>query len=62
MADAYRSYLKAVALFQQWDMGDAATVTEPARLLEEAIRLELLAEDEFDALVRPERMVGRAGS
>jgi fumarate hydratase, class II len=31
-------------------------------LREEAIRLELLAEDEFDALVRPEKMVGTAGS
>jgi TolB-like protein len=38
--DAYRSYLKAVALFQHWGLGDDATVTEPARLLEEAIRLD----------------------
>jgi TolB-like protein len=38
--DAYLSYLKAVALFQRWDWGDAATVTEPAQLLEGAIRLD----------------------
>jgi TolB-like protein len=38
--DAYLSYLKAVALFQQWEWGDAATVTEPTQLLEEAIRLD----------------------
>jgi len=37
--DAYLSYLKAVALFQR-DFGDAAAMTEPNRLLEEAIRLD----------------------
>jgi TolB-like protein len=36
--DAYRSYLKAVALLRPWGMDD--DVTEPARLLEEAIRLD----------------------
>jgi TolB-like protein len=38
--DAYLSYVKAVALFQHSDWGDAATVTGPAGLLEEAIRLD----------------------
>ena len=38
--DAYRSYLKAVALFQQWGPEDIATTTELVRLLEEAVRLD----------------------
>jgi TolB-like protein len=37
--DAYLSYLKAVAVFQR-AFGDAAAMAEPARLLEEAIRLD----------------------
>ena len=38
--DAYVSYLKAVALFQNWDPGDVATATEPEKLLESAIQLD----------------------
>jgi TolB-like protein len=38
--DAYLSYLKALALFQHWDWSDVAAVAEPARLLEESIRLD----------------------
>ncbi|HVO47940.1 MAG TPA: winged helix-turn-helix domain-containing protein [Steroidobacteraceae bacterium] len=38
--DAYRDYLKAESLFMQSAPGDDSGVVEPARLLEEAVRLD----------------------
>ena len=50
--DAYREYLKAVALFMQEVPGDDAGVLEPARRLEEAVRLDPEFADAYALLSR----------
>jgi fumarate hydratase class II len=60
-----KSLMLVTALAPRLGYDGAAKIAKAAHangttLREEAIRLELLAEDEFDALVRPERMVGTA--
>jgi fumarate hydratase class II len=62
-----KSLMLVTALAPRLGYDSAARIAKAAHangttLREEAIRLELLAEDEFDALVRPEKMVGTAGS
>jgi fumarate hydratase, class II len=62
-----KSLMLVTALAPRLGYDNAARIAKAAHangttLREEAIRLELLAEDEFDALVRPEWMVGTAGS
>ena len=62
-----KSLMLVTALAPRLGYDNAAKIAKAAHangttLREEAIRLELLAEDEFDALVRPEKMVGTAGS
>jgi len=62
-----KSLMLVTALAPRLGYDSAARIAKAAHangttLREEAIRLELLAEEEFDALVRPERMVGTAGS
>ena len=62
-----KSLMLVTALAPRLGYDNAARIAKAAHangttLREEAIRLELLAEDEFDALVRPEKMVGTAGS
>jgi fumarate hydratase class II len=61
-----KSLMLVTALAPRLGYDRAARIAKAAHangttLREEAIRLELLAEDEFDALVRPEMMVGPAG-
>jgi fumarate hydratase, class II len=60
-----KSLMLVTALAPRLGYDGAAKIAKAAHangttLREEAIRLELLAEDEFDALVRPEKMVGTA--
>jgi fumarate hydratase class II len=60
-----KSLMLITALAPRLGYDGAAKIAKAAHangttLREEAIRLELLAEDEFDALVRPEKMVGTA--
>jgi TolB-like protein len=50
--DAYRSYLKAVALFLQSVPGDDLGVIEPTRLLEEAVRIDPEFADAYALLSR----------
>jgi fumarate hydratase class II len=62
-----KSLMLVTALAPRLGYDGAAKIAKAAHangttLREEAIRLELLAEDEFDALVRPEKMVGTAES
>jgi fumarate hydratase, class II len=62
-----KSLMLVTALAPRLGYDSAARIAKAAHangttLREEAVRLELLAEDEFDALVRPEKMVGKAGS
>jgi fumarate hydratase, class II len=62
-----KSLMLVTALAPRLGYDNAARIAKAAHangttLREEAIRLELLAEDEFDALVRPERMVRMEGS
>jgi fumarate hydratase, class II len=62
-----KSLMLVTALAPRLGYDGAAKIAKAAHangttLREEAIRLELLAEDEFDALIRPEKMVGTAES
>jgi TolB-like protein/Flp pilus assembly protein TadD len=50
--DAYRSYLKAVALFMQPAPGDDTGTVEPVHLLEEAVRLDPEFADAYAMLSR----------
>jgi fumarate hydratase class II len=62
-----KSLMLVTALAPRLGYDNAAKIAKAAHangttLREEAIRLELLEKEEFDALVRPEKMVGTAGS
>jgi fumarate hydratase class II len=62
-----KSLMLVTALAPRLGYDNAAKIAKAAHangttLREEAIRLKLLREEEFDALVRPEKMVGTAGS
>jgi tetratricopeptide (TPR) repeat protein len=54
--DAYRSYLKAVALFMQPVPGDDGGLVEPTRLLGEAVRLDPEFADAYALLSRASTM------